>query len=410
VNGPLTLDYYTACIPYSLTNLASQLKSPTLVRIDINIPVVDGRIMEDNMRIIAYAHILELLSEYAGLVVVAHQGRPGDEDFIPLKQHWVALRKLLPSKIDIDFIPKDKVFTEETKSRIMDLREREILLLDNIRMFEEEQKWNPEKSQFIKFFKGVIKSCVNDAIPVWHRAHTSVMALPYIARTWVGLRSMYELKALSEVMRNAKDCAIIMGGAKLQKIQYLTSILSRMEGFTGGLPGQLVARVKGYDLGPRNNSFLESKMSREDFEAAKILAEKFNVAHPVDFVVLDNGEIKEVHIEDMSKCNGIIMDIGSETVEMYARRLQEKVYRIRAGPLGVYEKGFSNGVELTKLIAGLGLIFLGGDTTAEIVKYGLDRIILSTGGMLCISGGAFIHGLAGENYPSVDLILKQNRF
>jgi len=94
----LTLDYYTACIPYSLTNLASQLKSPTLVRIDINIPVVDGRIMEDNMRIIAYAHILELLSEYAGLVVVAHQGRPGDEDFIPLKQHWVALRKLLPSK------------------------------------------------------------------------------------------------------------------------------------------------------------------------------------------------------------------------------------------------------------------------------------------------------------------------
>ncbi|MEM2137249.1 MAG: phosphoglycerate kinase, partial [Candidatus Methanomethylicia archaeon] len=368
-----------------MTNLASQLISPALVRIDINIPVVDGRIMEDNMRIIAYAHILELLSEYAGLVVVAHQGRPGDEDFIPLKQHWISLRKLLPSKIDIDFIPKDKVFSDDTRVRVRELRENEILLLDNIRMFEEEQKWNPEKSQFLKFFKGIIKSCVNDAIPVWHRAHTSVMALPYIANTWVGLRSMYELKALSEVTQCANDCAIIMGGAKLQKLQYLTSILSRMDGFTGGLPGQLVARVKGYDLGPRNNSFLEAKMSREDFEAAKVLAEKFNVAYPVDFVVLENGEVKELDLKDMSKSNGIIMDIGSETVDLYAKRLQEKLYRIRAGPLGVYEKGFSNGVELTKLIAGMGLIFLGGDTTAEIVKYGLDRIILSTGGMLCIS-------------------------
>jgi len=62
---------------------------------------------------------------------------------------------------------------------------------------------------------------------------------------------------------------------------------------------------------------------------------------------------------------------------------------------------------LTKRIAGSGLIFLGGDTTAEIVKYGLDRIIISTGGMMCLSGGAFLHGLAGFSYPSVDLIMKQ---
>ncbi len=401
-------DYYKETRKYWLVNLAAQLKSPTLVRIDINVPVVGGRIMEDNMRIIAYAHVLELMSEYAGLVVTAHQGRPGQEDFISLKQHWIVLRKLLPSSIDIEFIPKGEVFTEETRRKIMELREKQIILLDNVRMFDEEYKFDPSTSSYIEFFKGIIKSCVNDAMPVWHRAHTSLMALPYIASTWIGVRSVYELKALSEVLSEpGNECGIIMGGAKLAKTKYLISILSRMEGFTGGLPGQLIARAMGYDLGPRNNAFLERKFSPEVFETARMLARKFKLHHPVDFVVWENGENREVSIKEMSKCNGVIMDIGMETVDIYAEKLQEKAVRIRAGPLGVYEKGYCNGIVLTKRIAGSGLIFLGGDTTAEIVKYGLDKIILSTGGIMCLSGGAFLHGLAGEPYPSVDLILKQ---
>ncbi|RLE53953.1 MAG: phosphoglycerate kinase [Candidatus Methanomethylicota archaeon] len=400
-------DYYHETRDYWLVNLASQLKSPTLMRIDINIPVVDGRIVEDNMRLIAYSHVLELLSDYTGLIVTAHQGRPGEPSFINLKQHWISLRKLLPSKIDIEFIPKNRVFTDETKRRIKELKENEILLLDNVRMFDEEYNFNPERSSYISFFKEIVKSCVNDAIPVWHRAHTSLMALPYIAQTWIGVRSIYELKALSEVQNVSNDCAIIMGGSKLQKTSYLVKILSKMEGFTGGLPGQLIARVKGFDLGPRNNAFLNSKMSKKDFEAAKMLVNKFNIHHPIDFVVLEDGDVREVPIEEMYRCNGIIMDIGMNTVELYAEKLQQKLFRIRAGPLGVYEKGFANGIVLTKMIAGSGLIFLGGDTTTEIVRYGLDKIILSTGGVMCISGGAFLHGLAGESYPSVDLILRQ---
>lgn len=406
----MRIDYYRVSRPYWLVNLASQIQSPTLVRIDINIPVVDDRIMEDNMRMIAYAHVLELLSEYAGLVVTAHQGRPGKRDFIGLKQHWIILRKLLPSRIDIDFIPANKIFSDETKERIKELGEKEIILLDNIRMFKEEFKFDPATSRFLKFFKGLIKSCVNDAMPVWHRAHTSLMAMPYMAPTWIGVRSVYELRALSEVSSEpGENCGIVMGGAKLAKTHYLVSILSRMDGFTGGLPGQLIARIKGYDLGPRNNRFLEERMPPESFEAARLLVRKFDIYHPIDFVVLENGENKELSIDELCKTNGIIMDVGMGTVELYADKLQEKTFRIRAGPLGVYEKGYNHGIVLTKMIAGSGLIFLGGDTTAEIVRYGLDRIIMSTGGMLCVSGGAFLHGLAGEPYPSVDLILKQKK-
>ncbi len=400
-------DYYTETREFWLVNLASQLKNPTLLRIDVNVPVVDGRIVETSYRIYIYADIIRLLSEYTGLVVVAHQGRRGQKDFIPLKQHWIILRKLLPSEIDIEYIPLDKIFTEETKRLIKDLEPGKVLLLDNIRMIDEETKFDPKRSKYIKFFKEVVNSCVNDAIPVWHRAHTSIMALPYIAKTYIGVRSVLELKTLKEVLDNRKvGVSLLMGGAKLAKISYLNNILKWAKGFTGGIPGQLLAYVDGHDLNPINNKFLEKKFSLDVFEDAKTLLKKFRIMYPKDFVIIENGEEKEVSLKEISKTEGVIMDIGSETVETYAQEMESDQIRIRAGPLGVFERGFTNGIRLTKMISGTGLIFLGGDTTAEITMYGLDRMIQNTGGILCVSGGSFLHGMAGENYPSIDKILE----
>lgn len=401
------IDYYNSTRRLWLLNLATQLKSPTLVRIDINVPVVNGRVVENSMRLIVYSDILSLMSEYAGLVVVAHQGRKGNPDFIDLKQHWIILRKLLPSDVDIEFIPFSKMYGSELKEKIRKLEKKQILLLDNIRIDDEETNFDPKKSRFIKFFKGLVKSCVNDAMPVWHRKHTSVMALPYIAETHVGLRAIYELKALRDALSvNKNEAGIIMGGAKLAKSSYLFSILERMDCFTGGLPGQLIALVKGYDLGERNNRFLMKKMSNEMFETAKLLVKKFNIYHPIDFIVWENGEDKVLKLDDLKNSDGTIMDIGPETVDIYADHLESKTLRIRAGPLGVYEKGYINGINLTKRIAGSGLIFLGGDTTAELTMYNLDRIIQNAGGLICLSGGAFLHGLAGERYPCIDILLK----
>jgi len=401
------VDYYEETRDFWLINLSRQIQTPTLVRIDINIPVVNGRIVENSYRLAIYADVLTLLAEYAGIVAVAHQGRKGQEDFIHLKQHWIILRKLIPSYIDIEYIPFEKVFTDETKRKIAELEKGKILLLDNIRMLDEETNFNPGKSIFIQFFKGIIKNTINDAIPVWHRPHTSLMALPHIATTYIGVRSVLELKTLSDILNsNRGDVALIMGGAKLAKINYLTKILEWADGYTGGLPGQLLAYVDGNDLNEYNNRFLKKKFKDKDFEYAKMLLKKFNIKYPRDFVILENGEKKEVSIKEISKTDGIIYDIGSETVEWYASEIEGKEIRIRAGPLGVFERGFDNGIRLTKMIAGTGLIFLGGDTTAEIAMYGLDRIITNTGGVLCVSGGSFLHGMAGEPYYSIDEILK----
>jgi phosphoglycerate kinase len=398
--------------PYKLVNLGLQLKTPVLVRVDINLPASHGQIKEDALRMRVYGHVLEMYSDYAGLVVMSHQGRKGGDDFTSFAPHCETLRKLLPDDMMVEFVPYDKIFTEETKKKIKGLERRQIILLDNMRYFEEEKKWNAESNTYVPFFKGMIQSCVNDSIPTWHREDSSLMCLPYIAPTWIGLRSSYELRVLQEVINSKEPKALIMGGAKIQKVPDLIKIAQTgVDIFTGGLPGQVVAKSRGYDLGEANNKFLAKKFSAEDFGEAKKLDSLLEghsghgVRHPIDFVVDDGGVRKTVMLEDLPKTKGEIRDIGPETLETYASALQEKPLRIRAGPLGVYEKGYQNGLELTKRISGDGLIFLGGDTSQELNAAGLLGHIEDSGGRICISGGSFLHGWAGGTFPPIESLM-----
>lgn len=398
--------------PYKLVNLGRQLKTPVLVRVDINLPASHGEIEEDALRMRVYGHVLEMYSDYAGLVVMSHQGRKGGDDFTSFAPHCETLRKLLPDDMMVEFVPYDKIFTEETKKKIKGLKRRQIILLDNMRYFEEEKKWNAESNTYVPFFKGLIRSCVNDSIPTWHREDSSLMCLPYIAPTWIGLRSSYELRILQEVINSKEPKALIMGGAKIQKVADLIKIgRTGVDIFTGGLPGQVIAKSRGYDLGEANNKFLAKKFSAEDFGEAKKLDSLLEansthgVRHPIDFVVDDGGVRKSIRLEDLPKSKGEIRDIGPETLETYAEALQEKPLRIRAGPLGVYEKGFQNGLELTKRISGDGLIFLGGDTSQELNAAGLLGHIEDSGGRICISGGSFLHGWAGGSFPPIDSLM-----
>ena len=398
--------------PYKLVNLGRQLKTPVLVRVDINLPASHGQIQEDALRMRIYGHVLEMYSDYAGLVVMSHQGRKGGDDFTSFAPHCETLRKLLPDDMMVEFVPYDKIFTEETKKKIKGLERRQIILLDNMRYFEEEKKWNAESNTYVPFFKGMIQSCVNDSIPTWHREDSSLMCLPYIAPTWIGLRSSYELRILQEVINSKEPKALIMGGAKIQKVPDLIKIAQTgVDIFTGGLPGQVIAKSRGYDLGEANNKFLAKKFSAEDFGEAKKLDSLLEghsgheLRHPTDFVVDDGGVRKTVKLEDLPKTKGEIMDIGPETLETYASALQEKPLRIRAGPLGVYEKGYQNGLELTKRISGDGLIFLGGDTSQELNAAGLLGHIEDSGGRICISGGSFLHGWAGGTFPPIESLM-----
>ena len=182
------MNYVESIREHRLVNLFSQLKGPTLVRIDINLPFDNGAIAEDAMRMKIYANIAELYASYVPLVLLAHQGRKGDEDFSSLKPHYKLLLKLT-EKVDIDFIEYEDIFTESTRQKISQLKPGNILLLDNVRYFDHELNFDPYNSPYIKYFKGVIQTCVNDAIPAWHRDNSRLMCLPHIAPTLIGIRS-----------------------------------------------------------------------------------------------------------------------------------------------------------------------------------------------------------------------------
>jgi len=404
------MGYYDEIRDIRLMNLMKQLETPTLIRADINIP----ERTENNLRLQVAANNLKLLSYYTGIVLCSHQGRPNapptkeDLDNLSLRQHARLLQKLLPTDIDVEFVPYDKCFTEESKDMISELKPGEILVWDNVRFFEDEYTSGIDECRYTKFFKSAgIKSCINEAIPAWHRDQRSMMCLPYIAPTYIGMRSSHELKILQEIMETENGKALIVGGIK-PKWKYLHKLSNDFEIFTGGGSGQVCAAAKGYDLGDKNRTWIRMKYDEKDFEGAEKLIRDSprDIYTPIDFVVREDGTDYNMSIEELSKSNGIIMDIGEETVKMYAEKLQGKDVRIRAGPLGVFEEGYDNGIELTRMILGEGMMFFGGDTSQEIMQYDLLRPIIDAGGDALTGGGSLLYGLTGERFPSVDLLIE----
>lgn len=408
------MGYHEEIKDLRLINLSRQLEGPTLVRLDVNMPFnEEGRIQEDNLRMQVAANNLKILSYYTGIVLLAHEGRPGtppamkEFDTLSLRQHTRLLQKLLPLDVEVDFIPYREAFTQETRRRIRNLKPGNIHVWDNARFFEEEYEFNPEACRYIEFFKAAgIRSCVNDAMPAWHRRQSSMMCLPYIAPTFIGMRSSHELKVLEEAAETGDGKGIIVGGLK-PKWKYLLKLSRTYDVYLGGGSGQVCAAAKGYDLGEKNNTWIAKTYDGEDLKLAReLVGGGREIMTPVDFTVMVNGERRNLHLEELPGSGGVIKDIGEETVELYAEKLQGKEIRIRAGPLGVFEEGYDNGIELTRRVLGEGMIFLGGDTSQEIIQYNLLRPVMDAGGEALISGGSWLHGLAGGRYPSVDLLIR----
>lgn len=410
------MNYLNALEGYELNNLSKQLVGPTLVRVDINVPVrQDGRINREhpNLRLKTYGRILDLYSRFSPIVVMAHQGRRGEKDFVELSDHYNVLGTVIRhGKVEFEsFVEAEEYLTGRLARRIKNLKKGEILLLDNMRYIDSEEKFDAQTCPYIEFFKKAgIKTCVNDGLPLWHRANSSVMALPHIAKTYVGVRSHYELGIQEGLMdsENGGDKAIVIGGKK-PKFEAIPRLASKMDLFTGGLTATQVLRMQGVKLGESNMKLLEKLYSKpKENELLAEIVKKFNIETPKDFVIQDGVNIiKDVPVSELCKHpDALIKDVGMATVDYYSDKLQAYERRIRAGPMGVYEEGFNNGSELVRSIVGPGFIAVGGDTVEELQDNELGDPIIAAGGTVLLGGGAHLDGWAGDPYPSVDELLK----
>ena len=386
-----------------------------IVRVDFNSPIdpKTKKILDDT-RIRAHGQttIKELMERGAKVVILAHQGRPGEPDFTPLKQHAEILSKVL--KKPVKYV--DDIFGEKAQKAIKELKSGEVLVLENVRMYPKERdKGTPEehaKTEFIQKLAPLADVFVNDAFSAAHRAHVSVVGFTAVLPSAAGRIMERELKSLSKVLENPeKPCIFILGGAKaddsLEISKYVLDNAIADNVLTGGVVGQVFLAAKDVDLGEPNMNFLKEKELTSLIPGIKELIKKYSdkVKTPKDVAVEVNGERKEVLVEELPT-RYPIFDIGTKTVEKYKGIVKDAKSIVVSGPLGVFEKAdFSYGTrEILGAIANSKAFSLagGGHTVAALKEFGLkDKI-----SYVSIAGGALTEFLMGKKLPGVAALEK----
>jgi phosphoglycerate kinase len=386
-----------------------------LLRVDFNSPVdPQTKKILDDTRIRAHAEttIRELAEKGAKIVVLAHQGRPGEPDFIPLRQHAEILGKILGKPVK--FV--DDVFGEKAQQAIRELKEGEILVLDNVRNYAgERKKGTPEehaKTEFVQKLGPLADIFINDAFAAAHRAHVSIIGFTPLLPSAAGRIMERELKALGKVLHAPeKPCVYILGGAKaddaLRISEYVLKNNIADHVLTGGVAGHLFLAAKGIDLGKPNMELLEKKDLMGLVPGIKELMEEYpgKIEVPIDLAVEVEGKRKEISVEELPT-NYPIYDIGAKTVQKYTDIIGKAKSIVISGPLGVFEnKEFMAGTKgVFEAIAASGAFSLvgGGHTVAAVEELGLaDKM-----GYISTAGGALIEFLMGEELPGVAALEK----
>lgn len=381
-----------------------------LVRVDFNSPIdpQTKRILEDTrIRTHGGTTIKELAQKAAKVVVLAHQGRPGEPDFIPLEQHADILGKILNKPVR----HVDDLFGEKAKKAIEQLESGEILILENVRTYSEERKkGTPEEhaqTDFVKSLAPLADVFVNDAFAAAHRAHVSIVGFTAVLPSVAGRIMERELKALSKALQSPEHpCTYILGGAKaddaLRISKYVLENNIADNVLTGGVAGHLFLVAKGLQLGKVNMDFLEKKELMSFVSGIRELIKSYphKIKAPSDLAVDLDGERSEITVEALPT-NYPICDIGSETIQHYSEIIRRSKSIVISGPVGIFEnREFMTGTKaVLEAVAESEAFSLvgGGHTVAAVEQLGLQDEM----GYISTAGGALIEFLMGEKLPGV---------
>jgi len=381
-----------------------------LVRVDFNSPVdPQTKKIIDDTRIRAHGEttIKELSERGAKVVILAHQGRPGDPDFISLEQHAQNLSRILGKPVK--FV--DDVYGEKAKNAIKGLKSGEILVLDNVRNFPREAKDAPPeehaKSELVANLAPLADLFVNDAFAAAHRSHASIVGFTVLLPSAAGRIMEKELKALSRVIENPeKPCIYILGGAKaddsLRISKYVLDNNIADHVLTAGVTGHLFLVAKGYNLGKPSMELLEKNKLFDLVPGIKELINKYpgRIETPIDLAIEVEGKRREITLKELPT-DYPIYDIGTKTIEKYTDLIMKAKSIVFSGPPGVFEKEeFKKGTKaLFEAIASSKAFSLigGGHSIAAVQSLGLaDKM-----SYISTAGGALIEFLMGRKLPGV---------
>ena len=374
------------------------------VRCDFNVPMDENQNITDNTRIkAALPTIKYLLEQNCKIILASHLGRPKGEvkPEFSLKPVAKELSKLLGKEV----IMANDVIGDDATNKAENLKEGEILLLENVRFHKEETDNDPE---FAKKLASMAEIFVNDAFGTAHRAHASTTGIADYIPGVAGFLIEKELKFLGNAINNPeRPFVAILGGAKVSdKIGVIDSLLDKVDTLMiGGGMAYTFFKAQGYNVGNSLCEVEKTGLALEAMEKAK--AKGVKLLLPIDTKIgkefKPDTESKTVAWTEIpDEWEGF--DIGEKTIEMFKKELQNAKTVIWNGPLGLFEfDQFAIGTnEIGKTLAELDAttIIGGGDSAAAVTKAGLaDKMThISTG------GGASLEFLEGKKLPGIECL------
>lgn len=373
-----------------------------IIRVDFNVPIKDGVIKDDNRIKESLETINYAVNNNAKVILMSHLGRiKTEEDKIKNTLEPVAFR--LSEMLDKEVIFVDETRGELLENAINELKDGEILLMENTRFEDLNEKAESKNSEELgKYWASLGEIYINDAFGTAHRAHASNVGIASNLPSGIGFLIEKELKNLLPPMENPKrPFTVILGGAKVSDkigvIENLVKIADHI--LIGGGMAFTFLKASGLEIG-------SSLLDEENLEFCRKMLENDKIVLPTDVICAESLESKncrECFISDIKE-KEMGLDIGHGSVKLFKSILEESQTVIWNGPVGVFEnKLYEKGTtELCEVLSNLDItkIVGGGDTAAAVIKFGYKDSFthISTG------GGASLELLEGKVLPGIDII------
>lgn len=380
-----------------------ELKDKTVfLRVDMNCPInPDTMEISGTKRIEEATESINAIKD-AKIVVASHQGRVGNKDYTGMEKHAKVLEQLLNRKIKY----VEDVIGVAAQNEIKNLKNGDVLLLDNLRLCAEENyefsSAEAANTIMVRRLAKLFDLCVMDSFPSAHRSHPSIVGFPYVLPSCAGKIVEREVKKLDEIMTVAKaPHVVVLGGSKVaDRLEAINLLIKKgradhvlLTGLIGNVFMRAQARIKS-PLGIKREEEIVSK-------AHSLIGEYPDVfSTPVDVAIDKDGSRVEVDVRDLNK-EDKIFDLGPNTVEHYNKLISGAGTVFMSGPPGYFEKEqFSFGTKsilegVTNSMATT--IVSGGHLTSALKKYGLaDKI-----NHISTAGGALVLYLTGEKLPMI---------
>ncbi|CAJ36982.1 phosphoglycerate kinase [Methanocella arvoryzae] len=378
-----------------------------LLRVEFNSPMSpDGKILDDKRIRESVPTIREL--DEAKVVLLAHQSRPGKKDFTTMEDHARRLQKYLEQNVRY----VDDIFGSHARSEIVEAEPGDVLLLENVRFYAEEQlEQAPEahaKTHLVKKLAPLAQAFLNDAFGASHRSQCSLVGFTPVLPSGAGRLMEKEIDSLNKALTGGGETTYVLGGAKVDdSISVTRNVLEKniaTKVLVTGVVANIFLAAAGINIGKPNLAFIEKNEYLGEIDRAREILKAFDgkIVLPTDVAINKDGKRVEMSVKSLPT-DYVVSDIGRETIALFNDIVRKSDKVVLNGPAGIFENpDFSAGTNEMLMAATKAKFSVvgGGHSSAAVETLGIEGKIshVSTG------GGAAIDFLSGKRMPAIEAL------